>query len=163
MNCLKCGEKLPEGARFCKGCGTIAGSKFQKVNSPLYRSETVLRQGPCKRIKNGGKLQQGTAMLTNHRLVFFKTGFSRTFQMIFMRNMVTGDIYIPLTEIRVGVGRGGGGRSSGGLTPYHNMEWGQTPTVVISTKAGETYSFVFENHMDWKNAIQRAVMAVKQK
>jgi len=145
MYCMKCGAKLLDGAVFCKSCGTIVGSKVLKVNSPLYRTEKVIKEGLCNRIKSNTNVQKGKAVLTNHQFVYLKQGFSRTFAMIFLRNLTTGDLYIPLSEIRsIKSGCQGSGK-----------------TIIITIKSREKYIFYFTEHMEWKNAIQKAVMAIK--
>lgn len=146
MFCKKCGEKLAAGDSFCKSCGTIAGSKFQKISSPLYRTEKVIKEGQCNRVKKRKKDQQGKALLTTHQFVYFKLGIFRTFAMIFMGNLITQDIYIPLTDIQ----------------SIKNGCSGSVKTIVIYTKSGEKYDFYFTKRDEWKTAIQNAVIAIKQ-
>ena len=145
MICMKCGAELLDEAAFCKNCGTLAGSKVQKVNSQLYRAEKVVKEGLCNRIKNNNKIHKGKALLTNHRFVFFKLGFSRTFSMIFLGNLTSGDIYIPLSEIR----------------SIKSGCQGTCKTIIISTKSSENYVFNFDAPIEWKNVIQKAIMAIK--
>ena len=144
MICMKCGAELLDEAAFCKNCGTLAGSKVQKVNSQLYRTEKVVKEGLCNYMKNNNKVRKGKALLTNHRFVFFKLGFSRTFSMIFLGNITNGDIYIPLSEIR----------------SIKSGSQGACKTIIIITKSSENYVFNFDVTIEWKNAIQKAIMAI---
>lgn len=145
MICLKCGTELPDEAKYCPRCGTIAGSRVQKVSSQLYRPEKVIKQGQCSRIKNGAISGSGKAVLTNHQFVYLKLGVSRTFTKIIFRNLTFGDIYIPLSEIR----------------SIREGYKGEIKTITISTRSGEKYYFSFQNHREWENAIQDAITGIK--
>ncbi|MHC1721013.1 MAG: hypothetical protein AB9844_10200 [Clostridiaceae bacterium] len=145
MICLKCGKMMFEGAKFCTCCGTIAGSKVQKVSSQLYRPERVIKQGPCDRVKNTTKVINGKVVLTNHQFVYLRSGLYRTLTKIFLRNIIIGDIYIPLSQIL-------------SIREGHKVK---NKTITINTKSGEKYYFSFKDHYGWINAIEDAVRAIK--
>jgi hypothetical protein len=145
MFCMKCGAKLPDEVMFCSSCGTRVGSEVLKSESTLNQPEKVIMQGLCNRVKSKLYVQNGKAMLTNHRFIYLKHSFAKILAIGFFVNLTSGDIDfdIPLTEIQ----------------SLEDGRQGVSKTIIINTKSGERYNFYFTRREEWKIAIQSAAQA----
>lgn len=152
MFCIKCGTKLPDGTIFCSNCGTrvqseVQSSEVQKSESNLNQPEKVLMQGLCNRVKSKIHVQNGKAMLTNHRFIYLKHSFAKILAIGVFVNLTSGniDFDIPLSDIE----------------SIEDGRQGISKTIKINTKSGEKYNFYFTKREEWKIAIQSAAQTFK--
>lgn len=147
MFCVKCGTSLSEDLYFCSKCGAKVESEVQKTESPLNQPEKVIMEGLCNRVKNKLYVQNGKALLTNHRFIYLKHTLIKTIAVGILVNLTSGDFDfdIPLTEI----------------LSIEDGRQGLSKTIIINTKSGEMYNFYFTKREEWKIAIQSAMQSIK--
>lgn len=145
--CQNCGKELNEGAKFCDGCGSKLG-EITPSNSQDDSEEKIIMKGLCSHMKSALNSENGKAMLTNKRFVFFKHSFAEKMLAGVFTDLTAGkiDFEIPISNIE--------SMEDGRMGIYTN--------TVITTKSGEKFSFKFTKAEEWKIAIQNAINKSKR-
>lgn len=159
MFCTNCGTQLLDNAKFCVACGAQvnAGAQQEPVQRPMQQgmpqqmafqqtpvpnvqptnnaaTEIIVKQGRCSWIKSPLVVQNGKAVLTNHRFMYKKSKL----------DLLVNDLYdffsgssthfeIALSDI-VGIREG---------------KQGFSKTLIFVTKSGQEYNCSFFDHESW--------------
>lgn len=104
----------------------------------MAEQEKIIMQGICNRVKNPLFVQNGKAMLTDKRFIYLKHGVLKTLAIGALVNITSGevDFEIPISEI----------------SSVEHGKQGLSKTIIINTRQGEKYSFVFAKRMEWEIA-----------
>lgn len=145
IKCPDCGREISDKAAACVGCGCpVTQSTIAAETREADKPEVVLMKGLCNKC---GKfsVQNGSAMLTNHRFVYMKHSLTKTLAIGVFVNLTQGDFEfdIPLDKI----------------ASIEDGRHGISKTLVITTIGGEKYNFYFNNREEWKIKIQSAMSA----
>lgn len=144
MFCKNCGKELVENVKYCPECGVKneveSGNVMQAKDNG---GEKVLMKGLCNRVKNPLFVQNGKAILTNRRLIYFKHGALETFTIGLLVNLTEGnfDFDILLKDV----------------LSIEDGRQGVSKTIIVNTRSGEKYNFYFTNREEWKINIQGAI------
>ena len=147
ITCPECSKEISSLATACPNCGcpinvqqTIA--KTRQADEP----EIVLMQGLCNRIKKSfgpaALTENGSAILTNHRLIYLKHSPAKILAIGVLTLLTKGDFEfdIPLNQI----------------TDIEEKQQGLNKIIIINTKSNENYSFFFTKREEWKIKIESA-------
>lgn len=106
--------------------------------------EKIIIQGTCNRIK-GAFVENGHAMLTNHRFIYSKHSLVKIAAMGVLVNLTQGsyEFDIPVSEIK----------------DVQEKKRLFSKTLSITTVSGEDYQFAFTKLIEWQIAISNAISA----
>ena len=138
MYCSNCVSELSSDSLFCNKCG----EKIKKEHEN-NKSEKIIMQGLCNRVKSPIFVQNGNAILTNHRFIYLKHSLAKTMAIGAFVNLTKGsyDFDIPLSNI----------------SNIEDGRQGISKTIIINTKDGKRYNFYMTNREEWKLKIQSAL------
>jgi uncharacterized membrane protein YvbJ len=69
MFCLDCGKEIPEGSKFCPGCGKAVGAVPNVPNTASYSDPAkILKQGEFRKIE---KVMDGMSKKNDGTLTLF--------------------------------------------------------------------------------------------
>lgn len=142
MYCSNCGSELSSDFLFCNKCG----AKIDKeVNS--NEPKIIIMKGLCNRVKSPLFVQNGNAILTNHRFIYLKHSMAKAIAIGALINFTKGsyDFDIPLSNI----------------SNIEDGRQGISKTIIFNTKDGKRYNFYVTNHEEWKIKIQSAIVALR--
>ncbi len=136
--CPNCGAELPEGAKFCSGCGVPVQNTQESATIQAESKadqEIVIKEGLCNRVKSKLFVENGYGLITNKRFIYNKHSFGKILVMGVFVNATKGsfDFEIKLNDI----------------SNLKDGKQGVSKTIIICTSAGEEYNFYFTDRQKW--------------
>jgi len=136
MSCPECSKQISDKAAACPNCGCPAVAK--PLHAVSDQEERIIMKGLCNRVISFFNIQNGKAILTNHRFIYLKHSFAKTFALGLFINLTAGDFEfdIPIDDIE----------------NIMDERRGINNTIIINTKDGYSYNFYFTKREEWKIA-----------
>lgn len=148
IKCPECGREISDKATACPGCGCPINQSVattQQHEREADKPEIVLMQGFCNQVTRFGFSKNGSAILTNHRIVVNKNSTMKMVAIGILANLTRGsyDYEIPLGEIE----------------SIQDGKYGFSRTIVFNMKNGDRYELYFTKREEWKIKIESAMKA----